>query len=136
MSLKPMRSYELVPDHMKEIYMQFYKATYREGTVLDNKTKELIAVATSLAVGAQGCIEGHLKKAVSLGCTKDEIGEAVVIAMGINAAAIVDKTDIANFNIDLNALIQKAGDDTLKINSGKEHDVDTAVPTHSDEIPA
>ena len=106
-----MQSYQLIPDRMKQIYLQFYDATYKtEGTALDNKTKELIAIAASLVAGCQGCIEGHLKKAVSLGCTIQEIGEAIVVAVGINAASIVDKTDIANFNLDfVNMLKHAAG---------------------------
>ena len=35
------------------------------------------------------------------GATREEVGEAIAIAIGINAAAIVDQTDIANWSGDL-----------------------------------
>ena len=88
-----MKSYELLEEHMKNIYFDFYKETYKEGTALDNKTKELIAIAASLGFKCEGCLEGHLEKALKHGATKEEISEAVAIAMGVGAASVVDQTD-------------------------------------------
>ncbi len=95
-------SYSMIEPRLRNIYGQFYKETYfHENRALDSKTQELIALACSLAVHCQGCIEGHIKKALKFGATKEEIGEAIAIAIGINAAAIVDLTDKAAAELNL-----------------------------------
>jgi AhpD family alkylhydroperoxidase len=93
-------SYSMVDPRFREIYFQFYKETYKP-SVLDRKTKELVAIAASLAAKCQGCLEGHLKKALKFGASREEVSEAIAIAIGVNAAAIVDLTDIAAENMDL-----------------------------------
>ena len=93
-------SYTMVDPRFRAIYFQFYKETYRP-SVIDRKTKELIAIAASLTAKCQGCIEGHVRKALKFGATREEISEAIAIAIGVNAAAIVDLTDIAADSMDL-----------------------------------
>ena len=93
-------SYTMVEPRFREIYFHFYKETYKP-SVLDRKTKELIAIAASLAAKCQGCLEGHIKKALKSGASREEISESIAIAIGVNAAAIVDLTDIAADNLDL-----------------------------------
>ena len=93
-------SYTMVEPRFREIYFQFYKETYKP-SVLDRKTKELIAISASLAAKCQGCLEGHIKKALKFGATREEISETIAIAMGVNAAAIVDLTDIAAENLEI-----------------------------------
>ena len=93
-------SYSMVDPRFREIYFEFYKATYRP-SVLDRKTKELVAISASLAAKCQGCLEGHIKKALKFGATREEISETIAIAMGVNAAAIVDLTDIAAENLEI-----------------------------------
>ncbi len=96
-------SYSMIQPRMRNIYAQFYKETYfSENKVLDSKTQELIALAASLVARCQGCIEGHIQKALKHGATKEEISEAIVIAVGINAASIVDLTDNAAQKLELN----------------------------------
>src|SRR4051812_39682002 len=91
-------SYTMVDPRMRRIYFQFYQETYKS-SALDRKTKELIAIAASLATHCQGCLDGHIKKALKFGATKEEISETIAITMGVNAAAIVDLTDIASENL-------------------------------------
>jgi AhpD family alkylhydroperoxidase len=93
-------SYTMVDPRFREIYFQFYKETYKP-SVLDRKTKELIAISASLSAKCQGCLEGHIKKALKAGATREEISESIAIAIGVNAAAVVDLTDIAAENLDL-----------------------------------
>jgi len=96
-------SYSMIEPRMRDIYANFYKETYfSEKKVLDPKTQELVAIAASLVARCQGCIEGHVKKALKYGATKEEISETIVIAVGINAAAIVDLTDNAAAKLGLN----------------------------------
>jgi AhpD family alkylhydroperoxidase len=87
-------SYSMVDPRFRELYFRFYKETYK-ASVLDRKTKELIAIASSLNARCQGCLDGHIKKAMKLGATREEIGETIAIALGVSAAAIVDMTDNA-----------------------------------------
>ena len=90
-------SYTMVEPRFREIYFQFYKETYRPSAI-DRKTKELIAIGASLTAKCQGCLEGHIKKALKFGATPEEVSEAIAIAIGVNAAAIVDLSDIAAEN--------------------------------------
>ena len=93
-----MRSYALLTPELKQLYMGFYKATYGK-TKLDLKTKEFIAIAASLSLGCKGCLEGHLKKAKKEGATAEEISEVIAVTLGVAAASIVDRSDIANFHL-------------------------------------
>jgi AhpD family alkylhydroperoxidase len=87
-------SYTMVEPRMRKIYFRFYQETYKS-SVLDRKTKELVAIAASLATHCEGCLEGHIKKALKSGATPEELSETIAITMGVNAAAIVDLTDKA-----------------------------------------
>jgi AhpD family alkylhydroperoxidase len=87
-------SYTMVDPRMRRIYFKFYEETYKSSE-LDRKTKELIAIAASLASHCKGCLEGHIRKAIKYGATKEELSETIAITMGVSAAAIVDLTDIA-----------------------------------------
>ena len=62
-------SYTMVEPRFREIYFQFYKETYKP-SVLDRKTKELVAIAASLAAKCEGCLQGHIKKALKFGATR------------------------------------------------------------------
>jgi AhpD family alkylhydroperoxidase len=99
---KGVKSYALVEPEIMKPYARFYKATYERG-YLDRKTKELVAIAASLVSGCNGCLEGHLKKAIKFGATRGEISETIAVTLGVNAAAIVDKSDIAAANLGITA---------------------------------
>jgi len=87
-------SYTMVAPHMRQIYFRFYRSTYQK-TDIDRKTKELIAIAASLAYQCEGCLEGHIEKALQYGATREEISEAIAVTMGVAAASVVDQTDKA-----------------------------------------
>src|SRR6476620_10184957 len=91
-------SYTMVDPRMRKIYFQFYQETYK-ASALDRKTKELVAIAASLATHCKGCLEGHIKKALKYGANKEELSETIAITMGVSAASIVDLTDIAAENM-------------------------------------
>lgn len=118
MPKKRMQSYEMIPDRFKERYFSFYQELYNdEHSVLDLKTKELIAIAASLNAGCHGCFKGHVIKAARNGATRDEIGEAIAVALAIAGAAVVDRTDIANFDFDL---VQRLWENNGKDEAGEE----------------
>jgi AhpD family alkylhydroperoxidase len=98
---KPPASMSMIEPRLRNIYLQFYKESYFAPSALDLKTKELIAIGCSLMAKCEGCLEGHLKKAKELGVTKEEISDAITIAMGIAAAGIMDFTDKAAIKLDL-----------------------------------
>jgi AhpD family alkylhydroperoxidase len=91
-------SYAMLEDDTKALYLKFYEQTYRK-SALDRKTKEFVAIAAALVTGCQHCLEGHLKKAIKWGATREEISETIAITLGVSAATIVDRSDIANFNL-------------------------------------
>ena len=55
--------------------------------VLDPKFHELIALAVAITTRCDGCIAVHVKKAVQYGATKQEITEALSVAIALNAGA-------------------------------------------------
>jgi AhpD family alkylhydroperoxidase len=97
----PPRSMSMIEARFRNIYLAFYKATYYTPTALDLKTKELIAIGCSLLAKCEGCLEGHFKKALEVGATKQEISDAIVVAAGIAAASVVDMADKAAIKLDL-----------------------------------
>ncbi len=48
---------------------------------LDMKTKELIALALGVAAHCDGCIGFHMEELIGLGATKEEISEALGVAV-------------------------------------------------------
>jgi AhpD family alkylhydroperoxidase len=54
---------------------------------LDPKTRELISLAVSVTRQCDGCITVHTDAAVKQGATKEEIMEAVGVAIAVNAGA-------------------------------------------------
>lgn len=54
---------------------------------LDSKTHELIALAVAVTTRCDGCISVHSKKAIDAGATKEEIVEALSVAISLNAGA-------------------------------------------------
>src|SRR5262245_27987738 len=54
---------------------------------LDAKTRELIALAVAVTVRCDGCIATHAEGARKHGATKDEITEALGVAVTVNAGA-------------------------------------------------
>ena len=97
------QSYSMMEPKMRRIYGEFYREIYySDKKHLDTKTQELISIAASLVAKCQGCIEGHLKKALEAGATEEEISETISIAAAINAAAIIDLTDVTARNLNIN----------------------------------
>lgn len=68
---------------------QLHQASTKEG-VLSTRQKELIALAIAVTVRCDGCIASHVSDALRAGATREEIGEAldVAILMGGGPAAM------------------------------------------------
>lgn len=94
-------SMSMIDPRFRNIYLKFYKESYYTPTTLDLKTKELIAIAASAVAKCEGCLEGHIRKAIELGLTRDEISDALVVAIGVAAAGVMDMSDRAAISLDL-----------------------------------
>lgn len=54
---------------------------------LDEKTRQLISLAVAVTTRCDGCISVHSDLAVKNGATKEEIAEALGVAIAMNAGA-------------------------------------------------
>jgi AhpD family alkylhydroperoxidase len=63
---------------MAEGWWNFYNAVEGE-SVLDKKTKALIAIAVAVHGRCAHCTESRIKKALSLGIGKEEIAETIML---------------------------------------------------------
>jgi AhpD family alkylhydroperoxidase len=81
---------EALPDLMPA-YSKFRKEVYKDGA-LTQKTKRLIALAAGLQAGCTRCIQGQTRDAVAAGATKEEILEAVAVAIVMGGTAVSAET--------------------------------------------
>lgn len=70
---------EEAPDTM-EGFRRLHEAASASGE-LEKKTKELIALAIGVAVRCDGCIAFHTKEALEAGASREEIIEAIGVAI-------------------------------------------------------
>jgi AhpD family alkylhydroperoxidase len=54
---------------------------------LDAKTRELLALAIAVTLRCDGCISVHTDAAIKHGASKEEIAEALGVAVSVNAGA-------------------------------------------------
>jgi AhpD family alkylhydroperoxidase len=76
---------KLSPDAVKG-YVTLSGASQRTGHI-DAKTRELIALAVAISLRCDGCIAVHSAAARKNGATREEVAEALTIAISINAGA-------------------------------------------------
>lgn len=79
---------EAAPAAMKSFGSLALAAT--GAAALDTKTKELMALAISIAVRCAGCVAYHTRAAMKAGATRPEVAETVALAvyMGGGPAAV------------------------------------------------
>ena len=58
---------------------QHFKHTCKEKSVLDAKTRELIQMAVASISRCKHCTDSHIKKALEVGATKQELTEVLLI---------------------------------------------------------
>jgi AhpD family alkylhydroperoxidase len=76
---------KLSPDTLAG-YQTLSKAGEKTGK-LDAKTRELIALAVAVTTRCDGCITVHTGEALKHGATREEIAEALGVAVALNAGA-------------------------------------------------
>jgi AhpD family alkylhydroperoxidase len=67
-------------------YMTLNKAGSKTNH-LDEKTRQLISLAVAVTTKCDGCITVHSAAALKAGATKEEISEALGVAVSMNAGA-------------------------------------------------
>jgi AhpD family alkylhydroperoxidase len=73
----------LAPE-ITEAFRAFSRQVFAEGA-LDEKTKQLIAVAVAHVTQCPYCIKGHTRTAIRKGATPEEIMEAIWVAAEMRA---------------------------------------------------
>lgn len=58
-----------------------------KSTHIDAKTRELIALAVAVSLRCDGCINAHTDAAIKAGASKEEIVDALGVAIMVNAGA-------------------------------------------------
>ncbi len=81
-----------------EAFGQLRNSIFKD-SFLDVKTKELIAIASSVLMRCQFCVDAHSQRAIAAGATKEEIAEAISVAMFIAAGSQIGWTNIYGENI-------------------------------------
>jgi len=79
---------ETLPETAKA-YDQLTDTVLSTDNFLDLKTKELVAIVASVLMRCEPCIDIHLPRAIDAGCTREEIAEALSVAMCISAGSQV-----------------------------------------------
>jgi len=84
---------QLSPDTIKG-YIELSSAGQKKD-LLGAKIRELIALAVAVTARCDGCITVHTEAAIRHGATKEEIAEALGVAVAVNAgAALVYSTRV------------------------------------------
>ena len=76
---------KLTPDSLKG-YMTLSDAN-KANSLLGEKVRQLISVAVAVTTRCDGCITFHTEAALKAGASREEIAEALGVAMAMNAGA-------------------------------------------------
>jgi AhpD family alkylhydroperoxidase len=90
--------YQAAPQAMKP-YAGLMAAAAADGAI-DGKTKELMAVSIAVAIRCEGCITYHARAAVKKGASREEVAEAIAVAveMGGGPAAVYGAEALSAFD--------------------------------------
>lgn len=87
------RRKELAPD-VEDAFNRFSKEVFKDGA-LDEKTKQLIAVAVAHVTQCPYCIDGHTKLASRKGATDEQVMEAIWVAAEMRAGGAYAHSTLA-----------------------------------------
>lgn len=79
--------------NVAKAFVELRNSVYKEGA-LDQKTKELISIATSVLMRCEKCTEIHTERAKKHGATDDMIAEAITCAMFVAAGSQLSWSDV------------------------------------------
>ncbi len=69
-------------------FISLDKQAYKDGA-LSGETKELLALTASMVLRCNDCIDYHLETTVKMGFTKDQIDEAIGVAMLVGGSIVI-----------------------------------------------
>lgn len=75
------------------------KTAYGKGH-LDSQTKELLGLVASMVLRCNDCIDYHLEQAVKLGWNKEQIDEAMGVAMLVGGSIVIPHLRHAKNSLD------------------------------------
>jgi AhpD family alkylhydroperoxidase len=88
---------EILPD-TAEAFGKLRDSIFESGE-LDRKTKDLIAIASSVLMRCQFCVDAHSTRALAEGASKREIAEAIAVAMFIAGGSQLGWTNVYSENV-------------------------------------
>lgn len=88
---------EILPE-TAEAFGQLRNSIFKD-SFLEVKTKELIAIASSVLMRCQFCVDSHSRSALAHGASKKEIAEAIAVAMFIAGGSQLGWTNIYSENV-------------------------------------
>ncbi|MDQ1251675.1 MAG: hypothetical protein QG646_783 [Euryarchaeota archaeon] len=88
---------EILPD-TAEAFGKLRDSIFESGE-LDRKTKDLIAIASSVLMRCQFCVDAHSQRALAQGTSKKEIAEAISVAMLLAGGTQIGWANIYSENV-------------------------------------
>ena len=88
-------------------FLRLDSATYEDGA-LDARTKELLGSVASAVLRCNDCIDYHLEQCVKAGYTRDQLVDAVNVALVVGGSIVIPHARHAMLSID-ELLAEKAG---------------------------
>lgn len=97
------------PEQALAAAWQDYQATYADpDAALDDKTKQLIALAVAAQIPCDYCTLGHTKGATEAGATDEELKEAVAVAAQVRKLS----TMLNGYRYDMDKFVEEMGGQT------------------------
>ena len=79
----------LAADHLGiKRFLRLDSATYEDGA-LDGRTKELLGLVASAVLRCNDCIDYHLEQCVKAGYTKEQIADALNVALVVGGSIVI-----------------------------------------------
>ena len=80
----------LACDHLNlKRFLRLDAATYEEGSPLPPRTKELLGLVASAVLRCNDCIDYHLEQCVRLGWSREEITDALNVALVVGGSIFI-----------------------------------------------
>jgi AhpD family alkylhydroperoxidase len=90
----------LAADHLGlKRFLRLDSATYEDGA-LDGRTKELLGLVASAVLRCNDCIDYHLEQCVAQGWTRDEIVDAMNVALVVGGSIVIPHARHAMLSLD------------------------------------
>jgi AhpD family alkylhydroperoxidase len=90
----------LASDHLGlKRFLRLDAATYEPGA-LDGRTKELLGLVASAVLRCNDCIDYHLEQCVKAGFTREEIVDALNVALVVGGSIVIPHARHAMLSLD------------------------------------